>query len=128
MTFYAGLHFACFMITYKTNPMKNQQLLTALAECAAACNMCSTACLEEKNVTMMAGCIKLDMDCAQICATTAAFVARGSEHAKHLLKECAEICSLCATECEKHASHADHCKQCADACRRCAEACKAAIQ
>ncbi|MDQ3109241.1 MAG: four-helix bundle copper-binding protein [Bacteroidota bacterium] len=104
--------------------MKNQntQLLAVLAECAAACNTCSTACLDEKDVKMMANCIKLDMDCAQICAITAAFVARNSDHATHLMKECAEICGKCATECEKH--EMAHCRACAEACRKCEEACK----
>lgn len=98
-------------------------MLNLLAECAAACNHCSTACLEEKDLHMLSTCIKLDMDCAQICDITAAFVARGSAHAAHLLKECAEICTHCAEECEKHA-HMDHCKRCAEACRKCAEACR----
>lgn len=102
---------------------KDTTLLSLLAECATACNHCSTACLEEKDVQMMAACIRLDMDCAQICSTTAAFVARSSAHAQHLLKECAEICLQCAKECEKH-SHMEHCKRCAEACRKCAEACE----
>lgn len=102
---------------------QNTSLLPLLAECAAACNHCSSACLGEKDVHMLAVCIKLDLDCAEICATTAAFVARGSLHAGHLLKECAEICLQCAEECEKHA-HMEHCKRCAEACRKCAEACR----
>ena len=71
---------------------------------------------------MMAACIKLDMDCAQICEITAAFISRGSDHAEHLKKECAEICRKCAEECGKH-SHHEHCRECAEACRKCAEAC-----
>jgi len=100
----------------------NLQLITILAECALACNNCSTACLEEKDIQKMAECIRLDMDCAQICAVTAAFVGRNSDHAKHLLKECAEICRKCADECGKH-SDMEHCKTCAEACRNCANAC-----
>lgn len=100
----------------------DQHLLTALAECAAACNSCSTACLEEKEVKMMANCIKLDMDCAQICELTAAFFSRGSAHTIHVMKECAEICAKCADECGKHADM-EHCKYCAEACRKCAKAC-----
>lgn len=105
------------------NNTQKQHLLGMLAECAAACNHCTTACLAEENVSPLAECITLDMDCAQIYLTTAAFVARGSAHATHLLRECAEICSHCAAECGKHA-HIDHCKHCAEACRKCAEACK----
>lgn len=103
--------------------MKNQnsEILKALAECAASCNYCSTACLEEADVKMMAACIKLDIDCAQICQITAAFIARDSDHAQHLINECAEICRKCADECGKHDN--THCRECAEACRKCAEAC-----
>ncbi|KAK6020454.1 hypothetical protein OSTOST_13892 [Ostertagia ostertagi] len=105
---------------------KNTQLISLLAECADACGNCSTACLAEKDVQKMVECIRLDMDCAQMCQVTAAFISRGSDHAKHFLKECAEICRKCAEECSKH-SHMDHCKICAEACRKCAEACEKAI-
>lgn len=103
---------------------KNQGLLDALNDCAAVCNHCATACLEEKDVKMLSNCIKLDFDCAAICSLTAGFVARGSAHASHLFAECADICNACADECEKHAQHGmEHCKECAEACRKCAEAC-----
>ena len=101
---------------------ENQSLITVLNNCAAVCNHCITACLEEEDVKMLANCIKLDIDCAEICSLTAAFVVRGSAHASHLMAECADICNNCADECEKH-SHMEHCKECADACRICAEAC-----
>ncbi len=100
----------------------NSKLISILSDCADACNNCSTACLEEKDIQMMVACIRLDMDCAQICQVTAAFISRNSDHAKHLMKECAEICSKCANECSKH-KHMEHCKKCAEACKRCAEAC-----
>ena len=103
---------------------KNQELLDALNNCAAECNHCATTCLEEQNVKMLARCIKLDIDCADICQLMSSYVARGSEHANHLSKECAEICEACAEECEKHAKNGmEHCRKCAEACRRCAEAC-----
>ncbi len=100
----------------------DETLLAILAECVAACHNCSTACLDEKEVSMMANCIKLDMDCAQICELTAAFFSRGSNHTIHVMKECAEICTKCAEECGKHANM-EHCKICAEACRKCAKAC-----
>lgn len=102
----------------------NRELLDALNSCAAECNHCATACLDEQDVNMLSRCIKLDIDCADICQLAAAYVARGSEHTQHLLKECADICEACAAECEKHAAHGmEHCRICAEACRRCAEAC-----
>jgi len=107
---------------------QNKQLLDALSNCAAECNHCAAACLDEQDVKMLARCIKLDIDCAEICMLTASYVARGSEHAQHLLDECAEICDACAEECEKHAQMGmEHCKRCAEACRDCAEACRSGV-
>ncbi len=103
----------------------NKQLIVALNNCATECNHCTTACLEEKDVNMLAKCISLDIDCAAICTLTSSLLSRGSEHGKHLLKECAEVCNACADECEKHAEHMEHCKKCAEACRACATACLA---
>ena len=105
---------------------KNQKLIKVLQDCANECNHCTTACLDEPNVKALINCIKLDIDCAEICRLTISLLARGSEHGKHLLKECAEVCDVCAAECEKHAHHHDHCKKCAEACRTCAEACRVA--
>jgi hypothetical protein len=102
----------------------NQQLLRTLTDCAAACSYCASACLDEENVNMLSKCIKLDMDCADICGLVAKLLTRGSKHAFHLLKECVEICGACAAECEKHAQHGmEHCRECAEACRKCAEEC-----
>ncbi len=107
---------------------QNKQLMDALSNCAAECNHCATACLDEQDVKMLARCIKLDIDCGEICMLTASYVARGSEHAQHLLDECAEICNACAEECEKHAQMGmEHCKRCAEACRNCAEACQSGV-
>lgn len=103
---------------------QHQQLMDALNDCAAECNHCAAACLDEQDVKMLSRCIKLDIDCAEICSLTAAFIARDSEHAEHLVKECGDICNACAEECEKHAEMGmEHCKTCAEACRVCAEEC-----
>ena len=104
---------------------KNAELIQVLTACANACNYCINACLGEKDVNMMAACIRLDIDCAAICSLTASFLARESVHGRHLLRECAELCDLCAAECEKH-QHMQHCKDCGEACRTCEKACKAA--
>ncbi|OGX91635.1 four-helix bundle copper-binding protein [Hymenobacter coccineus] len=107
-------------------PTQNKSLLDALNACVAACEHCATACLQEDDVKMMVGCIRLDRDCADICALTARFVARDSAHAQHLLQECAEICKACGDECAQH-THMQHCQECAAACRRCEEACRAGL-
>jgi hypothetical protein len=102
----------------------HQQIISELNNCAAECNHCANACLDEQDVKMLSKCIKLDIDCAEICTLTASLLSRDSEHGHHLLKECVEVCNKCAEECEKHAAMGmEHCKTCAEACRACADAC-----
>lgn len=96
--------------------------IEACYACAAACDNCSTACLQEDDVKMMARCIALDMDCAEICRTAAAFMGRGSGSAVAVCRLCADICTACANECGRH--DMDHCQACAAACRHCAQACR----
>ncbi|QDA61682.1 four-helix bundle copper-binding protein [Hymenobacter jejuensis] len=97
-------------------------ILSVLNRCVAACENCATSCLQEPHVQMMVQCILLDRDCADICALTARLVARHSPHAKHVMRECVEVCRLCYDECSKH-QH-EHCQKCAEACKACADACK----
>lgn len=101
---------------------KHMVLIETLNDCAIECSHCAMACLDEEDVSMLRHCIKLDLDCAEICRTTASMLSRGSEHGEHLLKECVEICNACAEECEKH-SHMEHCRRCAEECRLCADEC-----
>lgn len=96
--------------------------IDACYACATACDHCAASCLREEDVKMMASCIAHDMDCAQICRTAAAFMARGSDFAQQLCRLCAEVCAACADECGKHPM--DHCQACAQACRDCADACR----
>lgn len=72
---------------------------------------------------MLARCISLDIDCAQVCEVAASAMARASESAKAYCDLCARICDQCAEECERHTAMG-HCKECAQACRRCAQECR----
>ena len=101
--------------------MEGSHLLENLHACAAACNRCYNACLNEEDIDMMTRCIELDRECAEICLLTASAIGRDSENRDKYLKFCAEFCQLCAEECGKHDN--DHCRACAEACRQCAEAC-----
>jgi hypothetical protein len=96
-------------------------LIQKLLNCVLACEHCATACLDEEDVQMMTACIKLDRDCADICAQAARLLQRDSVIAHQYLVLCEEICRLCADECGKH-DH-EHCRQCAEACQICADAC-----
>ncbi|GAB3236764.1 hypothetical protein GCM10027346_27380 [Hymenobacter seoulensis] len=110
------------MTTSPAAASKHTVVLDALNRCIAACEHCATSCLHEEHVQHMVPCILLDRDCSDVCALTARLVARGSEHAKHLMRECIEICTKCANECSQHED--EHCQQCAAACQACVEACQ----
>lgn len=101
----------------------HELLIKTILECALACEMCMSACLDEKDVTPMAYCIELDRDCSEICFLAAKLLKRDSGVAHKFLAVCEIICQSCAEECSKH-KH-DHCRVCAEACRKCAEACRA---
>ena len=96
--------------------------IDACDACAVACNHCATACLQEPDVTMMARCIALDIDCAAVCQLASAAMARGSEQAQAICTLCADFCAACGDECSQHST--DHCQACAQACRRCADECR----
>lgn len=99
------------------------KLVSELAACIAKCNHCFKSCLEESEVQMMAKCIKLDKECAEICSLALSLVSSDSEFVKAILKVCAEACEKCGQECKKHAY--PHCQECAKACESCAAVCRA---
>lgn len=101
---------------------KIKELADKLAACQAMCNYCFKACLGEKDVHMMVGCIELDKACAEICGQTLSLVASESVFAKEFVQLCAKVCEKCAEECGMH--QVQHCQDCARACRECAEACR----
>lgn len=109
--------------------MAHQQYGTCIEacnQCAAACNHCAAACLQEADVKMLARCIALDIDCAEVCQLAATAMARGSQYAQAICKLCADVCQMCGDECAKHSM--DHCRQCAEACHRCADECRGMAQ
>jgi hypothetical protein len=69
--------------------------------------------------------IRLLLDCADICATSAHFMLRGSELHVLTCYVCAEVCERCAADCERIGPNDEHMQACAAACRRCAESCRA---
>jgi hypothetical protein len=103
--------------------MNHTKLLHELNACTIVCNICYNACLNEEDVTMMAHCIELARECADICQLTASLLTRDSQNIDRFLSLCSEICNTCAGECEKHAY--EHCRKCAQVCLKCAEMCMA---
>ena len=78
-------------------------------------------------VQELAKCIRLDLDCADVCAATLRVVSRQTEYdanvTRPLLQACVATCKSCGDECERHASMHEHCRVCAEACRDCEQAC-----
>ena len=123
----------------RTHPRAGRALSNPLVECiercfscAQTCTACADACLSEDMIDQLRRCVRLDLDCADICSTTGAVASRRTETNEQvllqLLDACASICQACADECEKHASHHQHCKICGVECRRCEESCRRAMQ
>jgi hypothetical protein len=98
-----------------------------LNACAEACTACADACLSEPTVAELAKCIRTNLDCADICATTARVLSRHTGYdaniSRTLLTACVTACRTCGDECERHGDTHAHCRICADACRACEQAC-----
>jgi len=77
-------------------------------------------------------CIRLDLDCADICAATGQAASRrtgaNTSVVRRLIETCAEACRVCGEECERHAARHEHCRICAESCRTCDRACREAAQ
>lgn len=109
--------------THHHTGIHREAVIQALTDCAAACEACSSACLDEAEVTPMAHCIEACRDCADLCSLAARLLLRDSEMARSLLLVCAEACKHCAAVCSQH-TH-EHCQSCAAACTACEQACHA---
>ena len=88
----------------------NDALIRCIEECyscAQTCTSCADACLAEDNVKSLAQCIRLNLDCADVCNITGRMATRrtGSDEEVilRMLETCAAACRLCGEECEKHA-------------------------
>ena len=102
--------------------------IAACFDCAQACTTCADACLAEQQVQGLVYCIRLDLDCADVCATTGRIVSRLTKPNRELmeatLQSCVHACRACAAECRKHAGTHAHCRVCAEACDACGAACQ----
>lgn len=106
--------------------------IEACLDCAQVCGSCADACLGETRVAELVQCIRLNMDCEDVCLTTGRLAARRSGGDVPLilaqLEACRLACERCATECERHAGMHEHCRICAETCRQCQVACEAALE
>jgi uncharacterized membrane protein len=102
--------------------------IDALSDCAQACTACADDDLSEQDVAELVKCIRLCLDCADVCTATVRVISRQTEYdanvTRSLLEACAVTCKSSGDECERHAHRHEHCRVCAEACRRCEQACR----
>jgi len=111
--------------------MNGRHLSEEMQRCIQLCQDCHAICIQ-----MIGHCLKLGgrhaapdhirllMDCAQICTTTADYMSRGSSFHDRTCGLCSEICRRCVESCEQVVGDDQMVKQCADLCRRCSGSCE----
>ncbi len=105
--------------------------IDAALECFQTCTACADACLSEPDVASMTRCIRDDLDCADVCATTVKVLSRHTAYDANLtalqLETCVQACRTCGDSCAEHAEHMAHCRTCMESCRACQRACQALL-
>ena len=66
--------------------------------------------------------MRLLLDCAEICRTSADFMIRGSDLHPHICRACAAVCARCADECDAMGDD-PYLAACSEICRRSALTC-----
>lgn len=101
-----------------------------MRQCIENCLQCHRVCVETLAYCLQKGGkhaeakhLRLLMDCAEICQTSANFMLRGSELHTRTCFACAEVCERCADACARMGDDATM-KACEDMCRRCADSCR----
>jgi hypothetical protein len=104
----------------------NQAMAQCIQNCLnghSACLGLVAHCLQLGGEHTQADHIRLLLDCAEICQTSANFMLRGSDLNGRTCSVCAEICERCAQDCERFGDDKEM-LGCAQACRTCAESCR----
>jgi hypothetical protein len=106
--------------------MTRTDMQACIEECTSCHNICAETvayCLEQGGRHAEPAHIRLLLDCADICRTSADFMLRGSELHGYTCGICAAICELCAQDCERFGDD-EMMRRCAEACRSCADSCR----
>ena len=100
-----------------------ERCITQCVNCHRICLAKIQHCLEMGGKHASAPHIRLLLDCAEICQTSANFMLRGSNFHTSTCTVCAEVCTRCAESCEE-LGDGEQMRACAEACRSCAESCR----
>lgn len=100
-----------------------QSCIQDCLDCHQTCLETISYCLEQGGSHTDPDHIRLLMDCAEICQTSANFMIRGSIFHAFTCDVCAEICEECGEECAQFPND-ETMQACADMCHRCASSCR----
>lgn len=101
-----------------------------MQKCIEACSSCHQTCLDTLTYSLSKGGkhaapdhLRLLIDCAQICATSADFLLRDSKFHRDTCRACAAVCRACGESCRKMGDDATMAR-CAKECDACAKSCE----
>lgn len=98
--------------------------------CAQTCVACADACLAEDMVADLRQCIRLALDCADVCAMAGKLGVRRTGSNEIVIRQAMELCAVacmeCGEECARHGDQHEHCRICAEECHRCEALCREA--
>jgi uncharacterized protein DUF326 len=104
----------------------SENMQSCIQECLNCHSICLTTvayCLQKGGAHAEPAHVRLLLDCAEICQTSANFMLRGSDQHRRTCAVCAAICEICAEACARMSDDPPM-QNCAEACRRCAESCR----
>lgn len=112
--------------------MNHEMSTNEMQKCIENCQQCHVVCLQ----TTMNHCLELGgahvapehmrlmLNCAEICQTSANFMLSNSPVSRAVCQACAVVCKACADSCEQIGEMT----ACVEACRRCATSCEMMAQ
>ena len=92
-------------------------------DCHKACTQTAVHCLQRVGECADANHVRLMLDCAEICQTSANFMLRGSPYHPITCLACAELCRACEESCRGYGDD-EQMRMCADTCAECAQHCE----
>lgn len=110
----------------QSHSMVDEKMRACIDECHNCNDSCAetvTHCLEMGGEHAEPNHIRLLLDCAEICQTSANFMLRMSDFHGQVCGVCADVCERCAEDCERFGDD-EVMQQCAEACRSCAQSCR----
>ena len=97
--------------------------IDALTACSQACTACADSCLSESPEVLprLTRCVRDNLDCADICETTARVLSRHTGYDANLtraqVQAAVQALKTCGDSCAEHRGSHEHCRVCEQACR-----------